>query len=260
MKISNRKQAFVLVATEHGPMLVNRFDAQPFGEEGQRCGVGHQLLEFGSFDPFEIEAGIKVLDAKRKYYGDAVIAVDVGANLGTHTITWAKHMHEWGVVFAFEPQEYVFYALCGNIILNNCFNVRAEHCAIGQTTDVIEVPDLDYTHPSNFGGLSLKGDINEIGQDEDLGRYAVRQTTLDAGSFTRCDFVKIDVEGMELEVLEGAKATIERCRPALFIEHVKTGPKVIREWLEPFNYQIVAPLGGNFLAMHINDKAAREFV
>jgi FkbM family methyltransferase len=50
------------------------------------------------------------------------VAIDCGANIGTHTIEWAKKMTGWGAVIGIEAQERIFYALAGNIAINNCFN------------------------------------------------------------------------------------------------------------------------------------------
>ena len=47
-----------------------------------------------------------------------------GANIGVHTVEWARHMYGWGNVIAIEAQERLYYSLCGNISLNNCLNVR----------------------------------------------------------------------------------------------------------------------------------------
>jgi FkbM family methyltransferase len=61
------------------------------------------------------------------------VAIDCGANIGVHTTQWARLMTGWGRVVAFEPQERIYYALAGNIAINNCFNVRAIHAAVPST-------------------------------------------------------------------------------------------------------------------------------
>lgn len=116
-----RKLAFILASTDHGTMIVNRFDQHIVGPEAG-YGAGFQLLQRASYDPEEINLVLALLDLRRKYYGDGVVAVDCGANLGVHTVEWAKHMTDWGVVLAFEAQERIYYALAGNITINNCFN------------------------------------------------------------------------------------------------------------------------------------------
>ena len=119
-----RKIAFVLAASEHGTMIVNRFDYRMVGEN-QGIGVGYQILESAAYDAAEVNAALGLLALRRQYFGDGVVAIDCGANIGVHTVEWAKRMTGWGNVLAIEAQERVFYALAGNIAINNCFNARA---------------------------------------------------------------------------------------------------------------------------------------
>src|SRR5580658_10256110 len=98
-----RKIAFILAATDHGTLIFNRFDQQ-FVESVGGYGLGFQLLETTSYDANEVEVVLQLLDLRRHHYGNGVIAVDCGANVGVHTVEWAKRMIDWGVVLAFEAQ------------------------------------------------------------------------------------------------------------------------------------------------------------
>src|ERR1035437_1300903 len=113
-----RKQIFILDATDHGTLIVNRMDYR-MEDESHAVGVGLELLEEGHYQPHEVETALGILAVRRKYYGDGVCAIDGGANIGVHTIEWAKAMTGWGNVVAVEPQERIFYALAGNIAINN---------------------------------------------------------------------------------------------------------------------------------------------
>jgi FkbM family methyltransferase len=62
---------------------------------------------------------------RREFYGNGVVAIDCGANCGVHIIEWSRHMFGWGRVIAIEAQEKIYYALCGNIVINNCLNTKA---------------------------------------------------------------------------------------------------------------------------------------
>ena len=124
MPRAQRKLAFVLAATDHGPMILNRFDYHAL-DANRFYGVGIELLQGGAFSPAEINLSLGLLDLRRRYFGDGVVAIDCGANIGVHAVEWAKHTTGWGSVTAFEAQERVLYALAGNIALNNCFNARA---------------------------------------------------------------------------------------------------------------------------------------
>jgi FkbM family methyltransferase len=71
-----------------------------------------------------------LLTLRRQYYGDGVVAIDCGANIGVFTLEWARAMTGWGSVIAVEAQERIYYALAGNIAINNCFNARAVLAAV----------------------------------------------------------------------------------------------------------------------------------
>lgn len=186
-----RKLAFILASTDHGTMIVNRFDQHIVGPDAG-YGAGFQLLQRASYDPEEVNLVMALLDLRRKYYGDGVVAVDCGANLGVHTVEWAKHMTEWGVVLAFEAQERIYYALAGNITINNCFNARAIHAAVTSQPGWMKIPKPDYLTNSSFGSLELKKRDNTefIGQAIDYSEAAmtdVRTVNLDSFNFPRLD-------------------------------------------------------------------------
>ena len=102
---------------------------------------------------------MQLLKTRRQNFGDGVFAIDCGANIGVHTIEWAQLMYGWGEVISFEAQERIFYALAGNITLNNCFNARAIWAAVGAESGFINVPMPDYFVPSSFGSLEIKKSI-----------------------------------------------------------------------------------------------------
>src|SRR6201996_1893455 len=149
-----RKLAFIIAATEQGTLIVNRFD-QVTTQPNEGYGVGRQLLENAAYDPDEVSLMLEVIELRRKCYGDGVVAVDCGANVGVHTIAWAKRMTGWGEVPAIEAQERIFYALTGNIAINNCFNARAINAAVTSQPGTMKMPVLDYQKPASFGSLEL---------------------------------------------------------------------------------------------------------
>jgi len=261
MRNVERKLAFVLASSNHGTMIVNRFDYRMTGP-GHGIGVGYQILEAAAYDPTEVELAVKLLELRRQYHGDGVVAIDCGANIGVHTIEWATAMTGWGCVLAIEAQERVYYALAGNIAINNCFNAIAMHAAVSSELGSIKIPNPNYLTASSFGSLELRQrDGNEfIGQAID---YSVEKTvdvqkmTLDTLNFPRVDLIKIDVEGMEMEALEGGRQTIERSRPIVLVESIKAGRDQLRPWLEQRGYKVIEA-GMNLLAVHASDKTLSE--
>lgn len=256
MHYNRRKIAFVVASSDHGTMIVNRFDYRMVDKD-KAIGVGLQILEKSSFDSEEVDLALHLLDVRRKYFGDGVMAIDCGANIGVHTIEWAKKTTGWGSVIAIEAQERVYYALAGNIAINNCFNARALHAAVAATSGSMKIPNPNYLAAGSFGSLELrKSARNEfIGQKVDYSEQSlveVRSIALDSLNLERIDFIKIDVEGMELEALEGAAASIKKARPILIIESVKSDKAKLRSWLQNLNYQVYT-MGMNYLAIHESD-------
>jgi FkbM family methyltransferase len=256
MRNVGRKLAFVLAASNHGTMIVNRLDYQMTGPH-EGVGVGHQILESAACDAVEVELGLQLLDLRRRYHGDGVVAIDCGANIGVDAIEWATAMTGWGSVIAIEAQERLYYALAGNIAINNCFNAIAMHAAVSSETGVMNIPMPDYLTASNFGRLALrKGERDEsIGQEIDYSAgslVAVQKIALDNLNLPRVDLIKLDIQGMELEALEGARAILEKNRPILVVDAIQDGRETVRSWLVKRGYKVV-DAGQGLLAIHLAD-------
>lgn len=223
-------------------MIVNRFDSA-LAPDGSIFGVGHQLLSYGSYDRGEIDFVLDRLRGLRKQRGDGLFAIDVGANVGVHAVSWGREMTGWGRVLAFEPQELIYYALAGNVVLANAFNVEARRAAVGSESGSIRIPKPDYARNASFGSLELKHsrDVEFIGQPvsylpRDLVEVPI--VAIDDLNFSRLDFLKVDAERMDFEVLLGARSTIERYRPEVLVEWFKVGIEEFRYFFEPLNYEI----------------------
>ncbi len=252
----HRPAPFTILATGHGTMIVNRNDYHMVGPD-QGVGVGMQLFSTSLFDAAEVDSVLDLLELRRQHYGDGVLALDCGANIGVHTIEWARLMTGWGNVVAFEPQQRIYYALAGNIAINNCFNAVAVHAAVGLKSGVIEVPLPDYTRPASFGSIELRKRANPefIGQaiDYDNGpRLAVNLNAIDDLGLQRLDFIKLDVEGMELEALQGGQRAITASKPIMLVEHIKAEPGTLQPFLKSLGYRcFMTEL--NTLAIHQDD-------
>ena len=252
--------AFVLASTDHGPLIVNRHDHNE-AFNGQRYGVGAQLLDNGTYDPGDVANLKNLLLCRREHFGPGVVALDIGANLGVHAVEWAKLMRDWGFVIAIEAQERIFYSLCGNLNLNNCLNARAVWAAVDETCGKMMIPEPDYTKPASFGSFELKARMGTefIGQPIDYGKptLEVDTITIDAITVPRCDIIKIDVEGMEEAALRGAAKTLEQFKPLLFVETIKSDKDAIEAYLKGFGYEIIAN-GMNILAVHKDDPTREQ--
>jgi FkbM family methyltransferase len=179
----------------HGAMLYMKNDLV----------VGRALEKYGEFSEAES-------DLFRKIVMPGMTVVDAGANIGSHTVSLAMLAGSLGIVHAFEPQRALFQVMCANVALNGHYNVFPHQAGLGADAGVLHIPPVDYTDPriANFAGIGLS--------DDNKGE-TVPIVTLDDLSLERLDFFKMDVEGMEQEVLAGGRRTIERHRPVLFVEN-----------------------------------------
>jgi FkbM family methyltransferase len=254
---------FVLAATGHGPMIVSVNDYRPATEsEPEAAGEGVQLLRSSLAEADLVDLALDLVSLKARHAGPGVVALDGGAGVGVHTVEWARHMTGWGKVVGFEPQERLYYALCGNIALNNVLNAGAVNAALGGMNGFIDTPVLDQTRPALFGQLELRrsGRGQPIGQEvrhDEPGGYTVNLLTVDNLECERLDLAKLDLNGMELEALRGAGATLERCRPILLLAADKSRPGALEEVLKAANYAVF-PAGRHLLAAHTEDPALAE--
>lgn len=248
--------AFVLASSDHGPLIVNRFDYN-HTHTGDFYGVGAQIMENGCYDPRDVQSLKDLLMCRRNHFGDGVVALDGGANIGVHSVEWARLMRGWGSVLAVEAQERVFYALAGNLALQNCSNARALWAALADVPGELSIPEPDYTQQGSFGSFELKPRVGTefIGQPIDYAKptSTVKQIMIDGLGLERMDLMKLDLEGMEAEALDGARETIERCKPILFVETIKSDRDAISAALRNEGY-VVLNNGMNILAIHKTDK------
>lgn len=248
------RTAFVLAALPGSTLILNRLDAAG-------AGVAGSLLERGEHEAGEIETVAQLIGLRRQLHGDGVVIIDGGANIGTHTIAWARLLEEFGRVIAFEPQERIFYALAGNIALNNCFNAEAHRAVLGAKSGTMRIPVLDHRQPANFGGLSFLPSVDQSpGQKVDFSEArttAVGMVAIDDLGLKRLDILKLDVEGMEPDVLKGAQKTLREKRPIILAETMKCGLAAFDGLLPGYK---VVPAGGMMLAVHHLDPCIEKLV
>lgn len=185
------------------------------------------------------------------------ILVDVGFNMGMVSIPLATAVKDKsGRVYSFEVQKQLFYALCGTIVLNDLDNLEAFNCGIGDEQKVLKIPKVDYTENKDYGLVSL-GDQTAIGNQ---AHDTVDIFPLDYFEYERLDFIKIDVEGMELEVLKGGEKTIKAHRPWAYIEYWNVDQVQLKSWFDGMDYTLYSLPGGNILCCPNEKMAAAEIV
>ena len=108
--------------------------------------------------------------------------------------------------------------------------------------------------------MELKANINNefIGQNIDYQKtQKVPLISIDSLELERVDFVKIDVERMEVEVLNGAMKTLKKYKPILLIEVLKSPQQEIFDLIKPLGYEIF-PMGMNILAVFKDDPVLKH--
>ncbi len=185
--------------------------------------IGRTLELYGEFAESENELMTEIVKP-----GDTV--VNVGANIGTVTVPLAKRIQPSGTIYAFEPQRVIFQHLCANVALNGLANVQARLAGVGASAAIATIPRMNVAAAINFGGVTLAG--NSDGEE-------VFVTTIDDLRLNRCDLIKIDVEGMEADVLRGAARTISELRPAIYFEAKQSaGTSWCIDWLLQRKYRL----------------------
>ncbi|MCG6489524.1 FkbM family methyltransferase, partial [Vibrio parahaemolyticus] len=141
----------------------------------------------------------------------APVIYDIGANLGSWTIPVGNYFqHRNGIVYSFEPQRQIYNQLCGNIYLNKLKNCYTFNSAIGDYDGETDVPVPDPYTDNNLGAVSLDKAIfleQRCGSEFPSEKGTINM--LDTLNMPHASLLKIDVQGMELEVLKGGKKWIQ---------------------------------------------------
>lgn len=170
--------------------------------------IGQTLYLDGNYEP-ELQCLMQHMNLSGS------VCLDVGANIGLHTVTMSELVGATGQVFAFEPETHNFQLLEQNLRGNGITNVVAQQCAASDQEGVCQIG----LSPVNYGDHRVS-----TAAPAEWRTQEVQMTTLDASVRHLPDgairFVKIDVQGHELHVLGGMKQTLERNPDAIMVIEV----------------------------------------
>lgn len=205
----------VVKKCRYGMMMYNKWDQY----------VGRALDLYGEFSESEV-------DFFRAAIRPGMTVIDVGANIGCHSIAFGHFVGSGGQVIAVEPQRRVYQILVGNVALSNLSNIDVLHGALGAEEGILHVPAMNYEAEGNFGGVSLIESAH--GSSEE-----VKVAALDSLDLQSCHFIKIDVEGAETLVIKGARQTIRTHSPIIYAENDRpAGSKELLSLLFEFDYRL----------------------
>lgn len=195
--------------------------------------IDSHLYYAGGFEPASA-------NAIRKMCRRGHIVLDIGANVGCHTLTMARLAGATGRVFAFEPMPWARAKLEKNLSLNSFSNVRVVKLGLSDTPGVASV---------HFrSSWSLNGAEN-VEAPESTAATTIEFVRLDdyvaAEKIRGVDFVKLDVDGYEPKVLRGARKTLADYRPTLLMELARYPREAQDDTIEAM-LSLLAELGYSF--------------
>lgn len=156
------------------------------------------------------------------------VFVDIGANIGNHSIYVCKFLHPVQVI-AFEPMPAAMAILRHNVALNGLQRLMdLSQLGVGLSESAARA--VPVSSPNNLGGTHMRLTDDESGLRLMPGDEVLQHR--------RIDFLKIDVEGMEMRVLRGLSATIARWRPTMFVEVDQLNAENFSGWLRAHDYVV----------------------
>lgn len=229
---------FPLAETRFGRMFTLQGDAV----------IGRSLRMYGEFAGDEVDSILAFLRP-----GDT--ALDLGANIGVHSLAFAQTVGPSGRVISVEPQHFCFQLLSANVTANQLANVHCLRAAVGDTRGACTVPRIDPTRRHNAGATTVSTTAPAASQED-----IVPLITVDSLGLSRCDLIKIDTEGFEDRVLQGAQATLQTHRPVVYAE-IHDREKLARAvaLLRPLGYSLTLHHTLFYRRNNPQDEAAQIF-
>lgn len=189
--------------------------------------ISRNLINYGEWEPH-------IRQMLNNLCKPDMTVMDIGANIGAHTVYMSKLVGENGKVIAFEPckshTEILFY----NLMINNCFNTQlySYGCSDNDATMFIDERFKNTKQNENFGCIVLKNEL--INKNDEI----IETRTIDSFNFPKIDVVKIDAEYMENKVICGMKNTILKYKPIIIIEIHNNELKNMTDIFDSIDYKI----------------------
>ena len=229
--LQQRPRYNAAITTAVGQVIVNVNDV----------GIGRDLMNTGNSP----EKGRNLLNlclSQLIATRPRVVCLDIGAHVGTGTLQMAQAVGVTGKVHAFEAQRAVYYMLAGSVALNCLENIWCHHKLVGGACGDVEMPQFNYARPLNLGkvefGPMQREDIGQIRQNRRSKRETVPMVTIDSLNFDEVSLMRVDVEGMDWDVLQGAQQTVARCKPVIIANYGKTDVQGMLRFFGEHSYRV----------------------
>lgn len=196
--------------------------------------LGVSLKRYGEWAEEEI-------DFLSRFISPGDIVIDVGANVGCHALAFSRLVGDTGLVIAIEGDPSTYSLLAHNIVANNLVGrIIPLHILAGSKQKTIQ-DKLEGIAISNAGARSFVTDVASAGESSGAPTRPLILTSIDSLNLPECSVIKIDVEGMEPQVVEGALGTIGKFRPVVYFEFASNDPQLLLEtytFLENLDYRM----------------------
>jgi len=201
-------------------------------------GIDFSIYLLGAFERSTVATLRELVKA-----GDVVL--DIGANIGAHTLGLAKNVGAAGKVYAFEPADFAFQKLLRNLALNPELERRTKASQVMLGSGAEKPPNgvyaswplekVDSVHPKHRGRfVSTEGAVVDT-----LDGFVAREKV------SRINLIKMDVDGHELPVLQGGRSVLREHRPVIVMEmspyvhaEEQNSFAAVIELLKEFRYKI----------------------
>lgn len=180
--------------------------------------VGASLRNYGEFARTELDFLVEVAHG-------AGTLLDVGANIGAIGLPFAHRRPDW-TVHAIEAHRGLSGVLAANALNNRLYNVEVIHAAAGATSGLTSFPATSLSKATNFGAIGFK--------DREGPMECIRMLTLDELAAADTKLVKIDVEGFEPQVLQGATELLKRRTAIWLVEATIQNPEATASVIRTF--------------------------
>jgi FkbM family methyltransferase len=215
----------------------------------ERAGISGVLTAHGVWDELTIGIAKVLIDNSNK----TPSILDIGSNMGTFAIPIGKYIQDkGGFIHCFEPQRIISYQLSGNIFLNRLDNAFVHRVALSDWTGWDEIQILDYNQAWNIGAYSLVPNMDT--QEKQKMKELVNFYRIDDySSVAEITLVKIDVEGMELNVLKGGGYKLKENKyPPILFESLSGDPNAaaVMNILFDMGYKCSQYANEDWLAQH----------
>jgi len=173
----------------------------------------------------------EVVDLALDYIRKDTVVLDVGANFGQMSVLFSQYVGENGIVYAFEADTFICDVLRMNIAANSCKNIRVVCKAVCDKNEAfVRYPIQDFKRFDSYGSYGLDPNAK-------YGRE-VSTITIDSLNIQEpISFMKIDVQGSDLLVLQGAVETIKKHRMPIVLEYEEQFNKEFNvEWVDYENF------------------------